>query len=180
MTLNARKSCANSFLKIKTNNNWARFSKNPQNSEKFDSETTPYNVGSVLRRLFSTAEYWTASAVLMLSLCSTDAIPLQYWCYPSTVLMLSPAVLMLSLHSTDAIPRSTDDIPPQYWCYPPQYWTASAALMLSPAVLNSLCSTDAIPPQYWIASAILNSLRSTEPTLYGVETGHLKLQPVNL
>ena len=27
------------FLKIKTNDNRARFSKNPQNSEKFDSET---------------------------------------------------------------------------------------------------------------------------------------------
>ena len=68
----------------------------------------PYNVGSVLRRLFSTAEYWTASAV----------------------------ILMLSLHSIDAIPHSTDAILPQYWCYPPavlnslrsteqppQYWT---------------------------------------------------------
>ena len=39
MTLNARKSCADSFLKIKTNDNRARFSINPQNSEKFDSET---------------------------------------------------------------------------------------------------------------------------------------------
>ena len=39
MTLNARKSCADSFLKIKTNDNRARFSRNPQNSEKFDSET---------------------------------------------------------------------------------------------------------------------------------------------
>ena len=40
MTLNARKSCADSFLKIKTYDNRARFSRNPQNSEKFDSETS--------------------------------------------------------------------------------------------------------------------------------------------
>ena len=80
--------------------------------------------------------------VLMLSPCSTAAIPPQYW-IASTVLTLSPhmycsypsAVLMLFLRSTDAIP-------PQYWCYPPQYWTASAVLML--------------PPQYWTASAVLN------------------------
>ena len=39
MTLNARKSCADSFLKIKTNDNRARFLRNPQNTEKFDSET---------------------------------------------------------------------------------------------------------------------------------------------
>ena len=39
MTLNARKSCAGSFLKIKTNDNRARFSRNLQNSETFDSET---------------------------------------------------------------------------------------------------------------------------------------------
>ena len=39
MALNARKSCANSFLKIKTNDNRARFLRNPQNNEKFDSET---------------------------------------------------------------------------------------------------------------------------------------------
>ena len=39
MTLNARKSCADSFLKIKNNDNRARFSRNPQNSEKFDSDT---------------------------------------------------------------------------------------------------------------------------------------------
>ena len=40
MTLNARKSCANSFLKIKTDNNRARFSRNQQSSEKFESETS--------------------------------------------------------------------------------------------------------------------------------------------
>ena len=40
MTLNARKSCANSFLKIKTDDNRAKFSRNQQNSEKFDSETS--------------------------------------------------------------------------------------------------------------------------------------------
>ena len=34
MTLNARKSCADSFLKIKTDDNRARFSRNQQNSEK--------------------------------------------------------------------------------------------------------------------------------------------------
>ena len=39
MTLNARKSRADSFLKIKTNDNRARFSRNPQNSEGFNSET---------------------------------------------------------------------------------------------------------------------------------------------
>ena len=50
---------------------------------------------------------------------------------------------MLSLRSTDATLHSTDAIPPQYWRYPP-------------TVL-------------WIASAVLNSLRSTEPTLYGVK-----------
>ena len=36
MTLNARKSCADSFLKIKTDDSGARFSRNQQNSEKFD------------------------------------------------------------------------------------------------------------------------------------------------
>ena len=71
--------------------------------------------------------------------------------------MLSPAVLMLfptvlnSLHSTDAILH-------MYWCYPLHL------LMLSPTF------TDAIPPQYWTASAVLNSIRSTEPTLDGVIT----------
>ena len=40
MTLNARKSCAGSFLKMKTNDNRARFSRNPQNREKFDSEAS--------------------------------------------------------------------------------------------------------------------------------------------
>ena len=40
MTLNAGKLCADSFLKIKTNDNRARFSRNSQNSEKFDSETS--------------------------------------------------------------------------------------------------------------------------------------------
>ena len=39
MTLNARKSCGDSFLKIKIDDNLARFSRNQQNSEKFDSET---------------------------------------------------------------------------------------------------------------------------------------------
>ena len=39
MTLKARKSCADSFLKIKIDDNRARFSRNQQNSEKFDSET---------------------------------------------------------------------------------------------------------------------------------------------
>ena len=40
MTLNARKLCADSFLKIKTDDNRARFSRNQQNSKKFDSETS--------------------------------------------------------------------------------------------------------------------------------------------
>ena len=40
MTLNARKSCANSFLKIKIDDNRARFSRNQQNNEKVDSKTS--------------------------------------------------------------------------------------------------------------------------------------------
>ena len=96
---------------------------------------TPYNVGSILRRLLSTARYWTASAVLMLSLRSTDAIPPQYGCYPSTVrmvspavLMLSPAVLMLSPTCTDAIPSHAPMLPPHVLMLPPQYWIASTVL----------------------------------------------------
>ena len=40
MALNARKSCADSFLKVKTDDNRARSSKNQQSSEKFESETS--------------------------------------------------------------------------------------------------------------------------------------------
>ena len=40
MTLNTRKSCADSFLKMKTDDNRAGFSGNQQNSEEFDSETS--------------------------------------------------------------------------------------------------------------------------------------------
>ena len=40
MTLNAKKSCADSFLKIKTYDNRARFLRNQQNSEKFYSKTS--------------------------------------------------------------------------------------------------------------------------------------------
>ena len=40
MALNARKSCADSFLKIKTYDNRARFSRNQQNIEKFCSVTS--------------------------------------------------------------------------------------------------------------------------------------------
>ena len=40
MTLNARKSCADSSLKIKADDNRTRFSRNQQSSEKFDSETS--------------------------------------------------------------------------------------------------------------------------------------------
>ena len=62
----------------------------------------------ILRGIAQPPQYWCyPSAVLMLSLCSTDAIPLQYWCYPPAVLMLSPC-------STDAIPL--------------QYWAVSAVL----------------------------------------------------
>ena len=83
--------------------------------------------------------------------------PPQYWCYPPTVLMLSPhctegipplywipsTVLMLSPHCTDVIPR-------MYWCYPPN-------------VLNTLHSTEAIPPLYWCyPPTVLNNLHSTE------------------
>ena len=113
------------------------------------------------------------------SLLSTDPIPLQYCSYPSSVLnglysidVLPPHVLQLSLrsteqppqywsyffHCTDAIPHSTDAIPHsteqplQYWCYPPH------VLMPTPTVLNSL--------------------RSTEPTLYGVITSSNQLSKV--
>ena len=40
MTPNARKSCVDSFLKIKTDVNRARFSRNQQSSKKFESETS--------------------------------------------------------------------------------------------------------------------------------------------
>ena len=40
MTPNARKSRADIFLRMKTDDNPARFSRNQQNSEKFDSETS--------------------------------------------------------------------------------------------------------------------------------------------
>ena len=52
MTLNARKSCAHSFLKITTDGNRARFSRNQQNSEKFDSETAkPVNLSEKRRHI---------------------------------------------------------------------------------------------------------------------------------
>ena len=38
MTLNARKTCADSFLKIKSNDNRAGFSRSQQSSEKFESK----------------------------------------------------------------------------------------------------------------------------------------------
>ena len=44
MTLNARKSWADSFLKIKADDNRARFAKNQQNNEKFDSEPRNFNL----------------------------------------------------------------------------------------------------------------------------------------
>ena len=40
ITLNTRKSYADNFLKIKTDDNRARFSRNQQSSEKFESETS--------------------------------------------------------------------------------------------------------------------------------------------
>ena len=40
MALNARKSYADSLLKIKADDNRARFSRNRQNSEKFHSKTS--------------------------------------------------------------------------------------------------------------------------------------------
>ena len=39
MTLNARKSSVDSFLKIKTNDNLARFPRNPQNSENLSEKS---------------------------------------------------------------------------------------------------------------------------------------------
>ena len=92
-------------------------------------------------------EYLTSSTVLVLSLHSTDGIPLQYWSYTLTILMLSPTVLNI-LHSTGPIPskygsypfkvrvlslHSTDGIPPQYW------WYSSTVLVVHPY------STDVIP-----------------------------------
>ena len=56
MTLNARKSCVDSFLKIKTDDNRARFSRNQQNSEKFDNETSklqPVNLSEKRRDIVS-------------------------------------------------------------------------------------------------------------------------------
>ena len=53
--------------------------------------------------------------------------PPQYWCYPHTVLKLSP----------------------QYCWYPPLYWTTSTVLKLSPH------STEAIPPMYWATSTVV-------------------------
>ena len=50
MTLNAKKSCADSFLKIKTDDNRARFSRNQQNSEKFDSETSKLQPVNLLEK----------------------------------------------------------------------------------------------------------------------------------
>ena len=52
MTLNARKSCADSSLKIKIDDNRARFSRNQQSSEKFKSETSklqPVNLLEIRR-----------------------------------------------------------------------------------------------------------------------------------
>ena len=56
MTLNVRKSCADSFLKIKTDDNRARFSRNQQHSEKFDSEMSklwPVNISEKRRDIVS-------------------------------------------------------------------------------------------------------------------------------
>ena len=69
--------------------------------------------------------------------------PPQYWCYPPTVLILSPRMywcyppnVLNTLHSTEAIP-------PLYWCYPPLYWCyPPTVLMLSPHCTEQ-------PPQYW-------------------------------
>ena len=44
MTLNARQSPEDSLWKIKPDYNWAKFWENKQNSEKFDSETSPVNL----------------------------------------------------------------------------------------------------------------------------------------
>ena len=67
-------------------------------------------------------------STVLSNLHSTDVIPPLYWCYPPTVLKVSP-------HCTE--------YPPQYWCYPP------TVLMLSPTC------TDVIPPMYWIPSTVL-------------------------
>ena len=121
-------------------------------------------------------QYLIASTVLMLSLAvlnslhSADAIPPQYWCYPPHVLMLSPAVLQLSLHSTDTTPTCTAAIPPQCWCY------SSTVLMLFPSSTELLPHSTEQLLQYWccpphvlmVSPTVLDSLRSTEPTLYGV------------
>ena len=65
MTLNARKSCADSFLKIKTDYDPARFSRNQQNSEKFDSETSklwPVNLTEKCRDIVGVHQ-WAADSL---------------------------------------------------------------------------------------------------------------------
>ena len=65
MTLNARKSCANSFSKIKTDDNRARFSRNQQNSEKFDCETSKLWLVhlSEKRRYIVGVQQWAADSL---------------------------------------------------------------------------------------------------------------------
>ena len=122
--------------------------------------------------------------VLMLSLHCTEYPP-QYWCYPSTVLMLSPCMywccppnVLNTLHSIEPSPHCTDVIPPLYW-------TTSTVLKVSPhsteAIPHMYCcypptvpkvslhSTE-YPPQYWCVSptvlmlspTVLNNLHSTD------------------
>ena len=80
-------------------------------------------------------QYWCyPPTVLMLSPHCTEGIPPLYW-IPSTVLMLSPTVLMLS--------------PCMYWCFPPVYWIPSTVLKLSPTVLMLSPHCTEQPPQYW-------------------------------
>ena len=124
----------------------------------------------------------------------TDVIPLLYWSYPSTVLMLSSTVLILS-------PKVLMLSPWMYWWYPPAcadvilplYWTTSTVLKLSPSITEAIPplylatftvlklspdSTDVIPPMYWTTSNVLNNLHHTELTLYGVASPAQK--PVNI
>ena len=80
MTLNARKSCADSFLKIKTNDNRARFWRNPQNSEKFDSETLklqPVNLSEKRRDIVGVHQKAADSAKIIISLPSVTTRPLK-------------------------------------------------------------------------------------------------------
>ena len=89
--------------------------------------------------------------------------PPQYWCYPPTVLMLSP-------HCTEGIPHCTE-YPPQYWCYPPLYWCYPPACTdVSPQCTEYPPQYWSYPPLYWCyPPTVLNNLHSTEGIPHSTE-----------